>query len=254
VLENHFISKRVVSLTLALIIAQTSGACLSIAQAHEFSWDDLAMAEIKLGGEFDYQNHVDWYMQKYRPSVWKSCRDDEFTLSDRREETLQMFRSKVQQFDVTQTFHLRARLSLGDYDFGSEAFPIQNMGKNNYWYESIYNSGDMPSKIHVFMTNHEELKMLKMPKSQARGFVSSRKNRSGNVDRRIYAAMELKMVRRRGRGKLEAEVQSATFYSDDAHTRYLGSYQKPVKQKTEEARMMHVTHLEAGESVAPPAP
>ncbi|MGB7342960.1 MAG: DUF4852 domain-containing protein [Pirellulaceae bacterium] len=210
------------ALTLAVL-------AVSSARAHEFSWDNLALAEIKLAGNFDYDNHVDWYMQKYRPSVWKSCKDDEFTLDDRRQETLSMFREKVEQFDETQVFYLRARMSVGAYDFKANCFPIQNMGPTNYWYESIYSSGDMPSNIRVFMKNYADFKTLPMPKDQARSFVSSRKNRSGNVDRNVYAMIELKMVDRRGRGELNAEIQSATFYADNSHTRFLGQFKKPTK-------------------------
>lgn len=223
---SSFSPAQFATLGLAMTLAVLTGTHV---RAHEFSWDNLAFAEIKLSGSFDYDNHVDWYMQKYRPSVWKSCKDDEFTLEDRRQETLAMFRERVKQFDETQTFYLRARISIGAYDFKEGSFPIKNMGPTNYWYENIYGSGDMPSKIRVYMTNYDGFQQLPMPKDQARSFVSSRKSRSGNVDRNIYAMFELKLVGRRSRGELEAEVQTATFYSDNSHTRFLGQLKKQVK-------------------------
>ncbi|GEM_PF-1721105 len=234
---------------LALTVAMFARAKV---QAHEFSWDNLASAEIKLAGSFDFENHVDWYMKKYRPSVWKSCKDDEFTLDDRRQETLAMFRAKVDQFDETQVFYLRAQMTLGDYDFQKNCFPIQNMGPTNYWYEYTYDSGDMPAKIRVYIKNYADFKTLPMHKEQARSFVSSRKDRRGNVDRKVYAMIELKIVERRVRGELNAEIQSATFYADKSHTRFLGQFEKPVE--TDPTPTLSGAADQASGEVAPAVP
>lgn len=112
----------------------------SPAIAHDFTWDNLALACIKLDKNYDVDANVEWYMQKYRSDTWNHSRNDEFLIHEKKEETRKLFQERIDQFNVGETFVLRADMTIGNYDCTNEEFPREPSGPDSYWYKHPRNT------------------------------------------------------------------------------------------------------------------
>lgn len=193
------------------------------ATAHDFTWDNLALACIKLDKNYDVDANVEWYMENYREATWNLARNDEFLMHEKKEETRKIFQNRIDQFDVEQTFTLRANMEIGDYDFSNQEFPRDHNGPDSYWYKSSSKYSDsIPSTLRLFMKNYAFLHGVPMEPAAARAFIQSRKNRSGYVDRSVYAIVEFRIVKLKEEGELLAEALKVTYYRDSARRQPLG--------------------------------
>jgi hypothetical protein len=189
---------------------------------YDFEWDNLLLAAAKSDEHFDYSANTNWYMEKYRPDVWRYARNDEFTLQEKRGETEKIFREKVAQFDLDQKFVLRSSLNLGDYDFETEMFPIKGVNSGYHWLDHSYKNGNFPRTYSAHPTNIEVLNQLPMSKAIAKSFVNGRKDRYGRVDRRVYVKFTIKLGKMRDRSSFECEIQEGGFYADRSYTQPIG--------------------------------
>ena len=203
---------------IAGILSQSSQAT-----AHDFTWDNLALASIKLDKNYDVDANVEWYMENYREATWNLARNDEFSMHEKKEETRKIFQNRIDQFDVERTFTLRANMEIGDYDFSNQEFPRDHNGPDSYWYKSSSKYSDsIPSTLKLFMKNYDFLHGVPMEPAAARAFIQSRKNRTGYVDRSVYAIVEFRIVKLKEEGELLAEALKVTYYRDSARRQPLG--------------------------------
>lgn len=214
-MEMRFLKHRL----LAASVLTLYGIIASQARAHDFTWDNLAFASMKLNSNFDIDAHVDWYMQKYRPETWKLCHDDEFTYREKFDETKTIFQKRLDAFKPEETFSMRGHLELGDYDFEKEEFPI-SFSPNAFWskYEySRFDSSSIASQYNAYAANYTFLQSLKMPRDAAKAFVTRRKGRNGSIDRTAYIDMHFRIRRLKGKAEFDIEVLDITFYDDSTH-------------------------------------
>ncbi|MCA9129181.1 MAG: DUF4852 domain-containing protein [Planctomycetales bacterium] len=191
--------------------------------AHDFTWDNLAMACIKLDKNYDVDANVEWYMENYRTDTWKLARNDEFLLHEKKAETKKLFQNRIDEFDLSQTFELRANIDIGDYDFTNEEFPATTSGPDSYWYKNSSKYSDsIPYTLKLFFKNHEFVDAVPMQPAAAKAFVQTRKQKNGYVDRTVSATIEFRIVKLRGKGELLAEALKVTFYRDSARRQPLG--------------------------------
>ncbi len=191
--------------------------------AHDFTWDNLAMARIKLDRNYDVDANVEWYMEHYRPDTWKLARNDEFLLHEKKAETKKLFQSRIDQFDLSQTFVLRANIDIGDYDFTNQEFPVRTSGPDSYWYKTSSKYSDsIPYTLKLFFKNHEFVDTVSMEPAAAKAFVQARKKSNGYVDRTVYATIEFEIVSLKGDDGLLAEALKVTYYRDSARRQPLG--------------------------------
>lgn len=196
-------------------------------QAHDFSWDNFLLARMKLDKGFDYRAHADSYMQVFRPTVWKTYKNDEFELEDKRNETVDLMKSRVDDFSLDETFTLNTRLEIGKYDFDQNSFPVENMSENHYWYEYKYSNADFPSTFKVYLSNTEVLSAIPMEKSVASDFVKRRRDRYGNINRYLHATIKFKIVKlKNGRDEFVGEIQSAKIFDDEGRTRVVYEFEQ----------------------------
>jgi hypothetical protein len=220
------------SCMIAGILSQCSQAI-----AHDFTWDNLAMACIKLDKNYDVDANVEWYMKNYREDTWNLARNDEFLMHDKKQETRKIFQNRIDQFDVEQTFILRGDTQINDYDFTNKEFPRNPSGPDSYWYKySSKYSDSIPSTLKVFMKNFQFLGGVPMEPDAARAFIQSRKNSNGYVDRNVYAIIEFRVVKMRDEGELLAEALKVTYYRDSARRQPLGPtlVWKPLSESSTE--------------------
>ncbi len=219
----------------------------SPAIAHDFTWDNLALACIKLDKNYDVDANVEWYMQKYRSDTWNHSRNDEFLFHEKKEETRKLFQERIDQFNVGETFVLRADMTIGNYDFTNEEFPREPSGPDSYWYKTSSKYSDsIPYRLKVFMKNHEFLEAVPMDANTARAFIQSRKNRNGYVDRHVYGLVEFRLIKLKGEGELLAEALKVTYFRDSARRQPIGPT-RIWKPKTERASTDSVAPSDATE-------
>jgi hypothetical protein len=206
---------------------------------HDFNWENLLYATIKLDKDFDFEAHIDDYLIAFRPAVWKQYRNDEFRLAEKRAEALRAFRERVGEFDMNQEFLILTSLTFGKYDFERSVFPIDQANENHYWYEYRYTDTEFPRRIMVFFKNPGLIGQIPMAADAAEEFLAARKSRGGSVDRRVYASIRVRVDSVKSRpGELWSEVRWAQFFSDRGRERLLYETPKPPPaeaRKTEES-------------------
>jgi hypothetical protein len=206
---------------------------------HDFNWENLLYATIKLDKDFDFEAHVDDYLIAFRPAVWRQYRNDEFRLAEKRADALRVFRERVAEFDINREFLVLTKLTFGKYDFQRSVFPIDQANENHYWYEYRYTDTELPHKIMVFFKNPGLIAQIPMAADAAEQFLSARKSRGGEIDRRIYASIHVRVDSVKSQpGELWSEVRWAQFFSDSSRERLLYETPKPPPAgptKTEES-------------------
>ena len=206
---------------------------------HEFEWENLLYALVKLDKRFDFEAHVDDYLKAFRSAVWKQYRNDEFRLAEKRAEALLAFREVVDEFDLNQEFLVNAILTMEKYDFERSAFPIEEGTGTHYWYEDRYVDGEFPDKIRVFFKNPELIGCIPLPPDAAERFLATRKNSRGDVDRRIHARLYIRIISLKDKdGELWSEIRWAQFFSDKDRKTLLYETPKPPAESpaTEEIK------------------
>lgn len=216
---------RTVALTIA--ISLVSITC----DAHDFSWDNLLLSKMKIQKGFDYEAHVDSYMKVFRPVVWKRYQNDEFELEDKRRETLSLMKDRVDAFQIEEEMELNGTMTLGGYDFDNLEFPIKEATESHYWYKSRYTSSDFPSSFSIYFSNPELIRTLPMEKDEARSFITRRKDRYGNVDRRIQMTLKFTVSKmKNAHDEFLVEIKSARFYDDKGRTRLVHQVTTPQRE------------------------
>ena len=204
------------------------------AWAHDFSWENLQTASMKLNKQFDFEANVDGYMQAYRPDIWKRYHNDEFALEEKRVETIELMKKRSEKFSLDEDFVLNVRLDLGKYDFRESRFPIENMTETHYWYVSKYPVGDLPGQFTIRFSNVSLLNAIPMVKESANDFVKRHKDSYGQVNRAVSATILFRLVELNHKdNEFVAEIQSAKVFEDTAKTRLLHEFKKPPPPKKE---------------------
>lgn len=197
------------------------------AYSHDFTWDNLLVADAKLTKSFDYEVYVDSYMQIYREPVWKKYRDDEFELESKRQETIKIMKDRFEQFDLSQEFIIHTFINFNEYDFDAEEFPLEGFTASSYFPVSrnrYYSNNVFPNKYKVSFENYDIVKNLKMDKSAAKQFVQNRKDRYGKVDRKIPIQVKFKVQEKSSIGDLRAEITEVILYESKNRNTILETY------------------------------
>ena len=195
------------------------------AAAHDFTWRNLMLASAKLRPSFDAEANVDSYLQIYRADVWKRYHNDEFELAEKRRETIEIMERDIEQFKLDEDFTIRGNLQFGTYDFKTGRFPIAGISEDSYYYESQYSSGTFPSTFKVFFSNPTLLDGITMPEAEAKEFLRLRKDRYGDVNRRLYAKLNVRLHKlKSGDSELLGEIRSAKIYADGKYTKLIAEF------------------------------
>lgn len=204
--------------------------------AHEFSYDKLLVAWMKLmGDDYDYTANAESYLRAYRPETWNLVRDDEFKIGREKQKTESIMKAKVKNFDLTQEFTLDTKMRFQTYDFDEKVFPLvtrwsdNSVSKATYWYpESRYPTGTLPYQMRVFFSNPELLASFPMDEKAAEKLVAGRKE----WERFVNVRIEFKLLKaREGDGELQAEIKSLIISDTLGKKRVLHKVTIPTKGK-----------------------
>jgi hypothetical protein len=226
------------SIRLALVIAALTS--VDPLQAEEFSYRNLTSARMKLDKHFDFEANADSYMQAFRYDIYKAYRNDEFQFRRKLSETVGMMKEAAEQFSLDAEMTLNVRLTLGNYNFAKQDFPIIEMNGSNYWYKNCpYHRGNLPSSYSVHLTNKTLIRSIPMSERNAEAFIAARKTSYGSVNRSIEGVIRFKILKLRGeKNEFDVEVQSARFFADEARTRVLHSVVKKDESKAKKSEVV----------------
>lgn len=197
-------------------------------KTHDFTWENLFLARVKLDKDYDFEAHVDDYLKTFRPDVWKRYHDDEFQLEKKRIEALRIFKQRVEEFDLDQEFIIpSATVNIDKYDFEHAAFPIKEATDHHYWYKSRSTGSQFPSSFNVYFKNPELMKYLPMPADEAEQFLVERKSTAGYVDRELLAYIRVRICKKKNEqgDELLSEIGGVQFFSNGKRKQLL--YQTP---------------------------
>ena len=185
------------------------------ASASEFNWENMIHAWMKLNIDFNYSKaQVDSYMQLFRPDVWKNVRNNEFEREKARTETTALMKMRVQDFNLKEDIVLNTTLPIGQFNFDTETFPIEKMRDTTYWYPQARYSENLPSNLHIFISNTKSFDALKMSKEAAAALVKER-NEKFRGDRNLAVTIKFRVTKLRSRDtEILAEIQSLTLFRD----------------------------------------
>ena len=192
------------------------------AQSHPVSYNDLLLAAIKLDPHFSYEANVDSYMQRFRNDVWNRYRNDEFSLQDKRDETLKIMKDVIENFDIDKVYEINTDFSVGDYNFENNEFPLNAIGSTSYfsWREGYPSSQNFPGTFRVYFNNTEVFENIAMEREEARTFIDSRRSSGGHINRSVSATFSFKISEPRGgRGELNAEIVGYKIYDGTLNNR-----------------------------------
>ena len=206
----------------------------SLLQAHDLDWKSLLIASLKLRPGLDYEANVDSYMEAFRPDVWKRFRNDEFEMVGKRKETIELMKQSIANFSLQETFTVRTTTKFGSYEFESKSFPIDGWSESSFFYASTYTYGSFPDTINVFLNNPKAVTRIALGEVQAKEFVRSRKDSYGEVDRKLYVILQLRILKAKSYpDELLAEICGYRIYADEKCSKLLQEFEiaKPVPTK-----------------------
>lgn len=232
-------------LLLAIVLMLISPA--SFLQAHDLDWKSLLIASLKLRPGLDYDANVDSYMEVFRPDVWKRYRNDEFEMVGKRKETIELMKQSIASFSLQETILVRTSTEFGNYEFESKSFPINAWSESSYFYASAYPHGSFPSSMSLFLSNPKAVSRIALGEDQAKEFVRNRKDRSGNVDRRLYVLLQLRIVKAKSNpGELLAEITNCRVYADERYSKLLHEFDvAPKTPATKDSALVPLTAQKA---------
>jgi hypothetical protein len=179
----------------------------------------MALLFSKSDPEFNYQKHVIDYIRAFYPEEWKQLRNDEFLLKERKPEYIEKMKKSVNSYNENEAFTIRTSITLGEYDFQSGTFPLEDgLEENSFFYVHFQSSSfnrpqSYPKTFKLFFNNPETVK-LALNKDEARNFVQNRKNRYGIVDREVSVKLKAVVTGQREGGSINeftADIVSHEF-------------------------------------------
>ena len=224
------VSNRWLAATIVALFVCVAGGT---AVAHDFSYDNLMIARMKMDEGFDYEAFAESYMQVFRPVVYKSYRDDEFQFRKKKKETIELMKKAAKNFDLTKDFTINTTMTLGKYDFDKQEFPVIQATDTHYWYKNRPRYGsDLPSSYKIFFSNHDLIRTVPMPEERAGEFIAQRKDRSGRINRVVQCTLKFRIERiRTSNQEFSVTIESAKFYDDKGRTRQIHQIERPKKPK-----------------------
>lgn len=199
--------------------------------AKEFTSENMFYSYLKLNDKYDYEKYSNELMKAFRRGEWDKYRNDEFEFNDKKSETIQIVKEKASQFSLDSEYTINTTFKFKDYDFASEAFPLESLTKDSYYFATPALGGVLiegfryeASNFFVFFENTDAIGNLTMPKDVAKNFLKNRKKGS-YINREVSAELKFK-IRKLGdeQKNLIAELTSVEVFDDENQTKLLKKF------------------------------
>ncbi|MBX3491945.1 MAG: DUF4852 domain-containing protein [Parvibaculum sp.] len=165
--------------------------------AAEFTYYNLLHIWMKLDRHFDYAAYANCYMSMYRSDVWNRYKNDEFRLQEKRTETIELMKRRVDEVVLGDSISIPSRTRFGEYDFDNQKFSFNPFTRNTYFYKRGGHC-QFPDQINVKFSNFDLVDGIAMSTEDAQKFLDSRKDSYGNVNRNVQLEIDFVPQRRDG--------------------------------------------------------
>jgi hypothetical protein len=163
------------------------------------------------------------------------AREDEFAYHAEINKTKKFLNETTNQINPNETYFIRFNDEIGNYNFDSLSFPLlwKNNGAqilNDTWQiftpEDINKNKVELTDLRIFFDNIDAFKSLPLNMEKAQYLVKHRKNKAGDVDRKMYLGIQFKIKRLVGKEYFEqifidkgekyliCEIQRIDFFED----------------------------------------
>jgi len=169
--------------------------------ASSFGWNEALLASMKLQEDYAYERTVDSYMRLFRRDVWTRHRNDEFELQDKRVETVEIMKDRVDNLDLNSEFLVNTEFRFLEYDFEKSEYPLIALNEDSIiriehvahrsHHVSTYG---LPTSFDLSFTNTDIIGAIPMKQDVAREFLISRRDSRGNVNRALSVALYFKLI------------------------------------------------------------
>ena len=151
--------------------------------------------------------------------------EDEFELEDRKKETIQLMKEKVEGFNLHDEFTINTNIEFGKYNFKKGVYPLMGLNKNSFYFEDKHYIDTYPKRFKMFLRNSEIITAIKMEKVKAKTFLKSRKDKYGSIDRELPS--EIKIVIEKlgeGEGELIGRITEINIFEDKEHNTLFATF------------------------------
>lgn len=144
----------------------------------------------------DLKNYVVDYMNKNHKNMYNQYRNDEFDFENKKEEVLKELIENVNSFNPDKTYVINTTSKFSDYNFTNEYFEFKPLSDNTYF--SYYKTDhcydcEYHTQVRLFFTNSEQFQDLTINKDQANKLIKSRKDKRGNIDKKVKIRIYFKI-------------------------------------------------------------
>lgn len=131
------------------------------------------------------------YLYRFKNENYKKFKQDEFELDNQKQMVNEQINTDIKTFNDSTVFVLKLELNFKNYDFQTQSFPIDYIDKQ---FEVIKSEFPQYTQTKIVFTNSSAFENLKMEKDNAGSLIKRRKDKYGNVNRKIYAKVYFKNI------------------------------------------------------------
>jgi hypothetical protein len=131
------------------------------------------------------------YLYRFKNKTYEKYKQDEFELDNQKQIATETLKTLVSKIIDTTTYFLDLELSFDNYDFSTLSFPVGGYGD---YYKVIESTWAYHPETGLVFVNQKELNRVAVDKPIANSFIKRRKNKYGEIDRKVYARIYFKNV------------------------------------------------------------
>lgn len=131
------------------------------------------------------------YLFRFKNKIYEKYKEDEFELDNQKQIAIEILNKNTATLDTASTYYCNIELSVDNYDFTTNSFPIGGFSESYTLIKDVYFG--FPATQLAFINKDKYTRVL-VEKATANNFVKRRKDKHGNVNRAIYARVYFKNV------------------------------------------------------------
>ena len=143
---------------------------------------------------YDSDTLAIWYLKDNYKEKWYRVKNDEFEFDGAKIWALNQLKkqlSDLKPIDKEAEYHLYLKASFGKYNFKLKGFPIKALSEDSYMTyhgKGIFVDNYYAYSSKLFFENaNNKFNFIPMEKTKAKKFINSKKDRYGNINRRLTA-------------------------------------------------------------------
>jgi hypothetical protein len=155
--------------------------------------DTINIAFLKLSSNIDIDSHKDKLFQYFYKNEYQSYRSNEFQYEKRKNAAIKNLHDRIEQLD-TENFYSVVYTEIGNYDFESNAFPVE---VKSFYVDGRMGIDNSPSRHVMHISNDEFIEDLSMPADEAEKFLINRTPKamvkSSNFNRKVVMLVKYRI-------------------------------------------------------------